>query len=147
QRPRADGEDQGIALERAVAVARSTSTVLFELFVKTRSSLPSRLKSPAATELAATGRWVVMAGLKVPSPLPSRTLTPLQDPIGEPRATMSWCPLPRSAVTIDLAPPPTPAGMRSGIGGRKLVVSRVRSSNDSRDNRPPARRRRAGRRR
>src|SRR5262249_16874621 len=125
---------------------RSTSTVLFELFVKTRSSLPSRLKSPAATEFACTGRLVVMARLKVPSPFPSSTLTLLEEPVGEPKTTMSWCPLPSSAGSSDLAPPPTPPGTGNVIGGAKLVVSRVRTSNDSRDSRPHDRRGRDGRR-
>src|SRR5262249_13701403 len=144
--PAPTGRISGLLWKVPSPLPRSTSTALFELFVKTRSSLPSRLKSPTASEFACAGRLVVMARLKVPSPLPSSTLTLLEEPVGEPRTTMSWCPLPTSATTIDLGPPPTPAGTGSVIGGAKLVVSRLRTSNDSRDSRPHDRRGRDGRR-
>src|SRR5262249_18204378 len=144
--PAPTGRISGLLWKVPSPLPPSTSTVLLELFVKTRSSLPSWLKSPAAREFACTGRLVVMAGLKVPLSLPSSTLTLLEEPISEPRTTMSWCPLPTSATTIDFAPPPTPAGTGSVIGGAKVVVSRVRTSNGSRENRPRDRRGRDGRR-
>src|SRR5262249_23307566 len=144
--PAPTGRISGLFWKVPSPLPLSTSTVLFELFVKTTSSLPSRLKSPTASEFACMGRLVVMAGLKVPLPLPSSTLTLLEEPIDEPSTTMSWCPLPTSAVRIDLAPPPTPPGTGSVIRGPKLVVSRVRTSNDSKESRPHDRRGRDGRR-
>ena len=54
----------------------STLTLSLSTLAVARSSLPSPLKSPTATEIAATSRRrSLTAAWKVPLPLPSSTLT------------------------------------------------------------------------